>query len=331
MLSLKAKTLFKFFVIIIAGFQNLQAENLKINDPVIIFHSIIFKAIDQILRPRSFGSKIMAAEQRVLIEKLNEAKIEKSAFFFGFMLSFFRYGIISILQKTVKRSDLEIVAHGLCEFLLSRGFMEPETPNLILNPIAFNKNLSQIQRQNLAECLFEEFFQMHHYAMAWQEFSEGLVDDPQTRAEQTMGQSYKEQLQEELETINFEIEREKLFYEKDKVETLRTKEQKIQKLEDLSLQEKMLEFEQQKKRLEHENALQSLDLQRQRDQASIKTTKEKLELTHSEKLSELERKKKELEVKAQDIGFFEKTINKFSQCLSTLSSAKQINFSGQKF
>lgn len=330
MFPLQAKNVFKIALIILLCPTNLAPQTLNIKDPVIIFHSIIFKAIDGIMHPRSLAPIISTSEHRILVEKLDQAKKEKSAFFYGFMLSFFRYGVISILQKTIKPSDLELISHGLCEFLLSRGFKEPATPNLLLGPISLNKNMSQVQRQNLAECLFDEFFQIHHYAMAWQEFSEGLVEDVQTRAEQTMSQSYKDQLQEELETINFEIEREKLLYEKDKVETMRTKEQKIQKLEDLSFKEKLLEFEQQKNRLEHENALQSLALQRQRNEAEIKTAKEKLELNHNEKLSELERKKKELEVKAQDVGFFEKTINKFSQCLSALSNVKQINLPGQK-
>lgn len=312
-------------------YSGLKGLNLCIKDPVINFHSIIFKAIDQILQPKSFKPRLSELEKRLFIEKLNDEKKAKSAFFYSFMLSFFRYGTISIIQRAITGRELQALAQGLCEFLLGQGFSDPEIPKALLNKLSCSQNMIKNQQEILAEKLFEEFFQIHHYAMAWQEFSQGLTKDPQIRAQETINQPLlKEQLEEELEMINFEIKCEELLYQKDKIETLRTQEQKVQKLEELGLQGKILEFEQQKDKFEHERAIKTLELQRQRDEISIKTSREKLELNHSEKLLELERKKKELEVKAQDIGFFEKTINKFSECLTALSTAKQISFSGPK-
>lgn len=289
----------------------------SIQDPVASFYSTVFKGIAKVVFPHQKLARLSSGQRRIFVEKLSESKAAKTPFFQGFMNSFFCHGLVPFIKKNLPPQELEATAQALTDFLAGHGFETPKIPKLLEGTAS-----PHFSRQKLADQIFDELFQIHHYCLAWEELSGGQDESLEDKAKQSMSQAYADQLSQELKLVALEIEHEKQLYEKDKVETLRAHEQKNKKIVDLEGQEKALEFERLKDKVSHEKALQKLELNKKQEELSHDTTKDRIERTHKEKLAELERKKSELELKAKDIGFFEKTVNKLSDCLSMINSIK---------
>lgn len=289
-----------------------------IQDPIKDFYSTVFSAVAKVIYPNQRFSALSAGLRRIFVEKLADSRAAKTPFFKGFILSFFCHGAIPLFKRSSTTEQLEATTQALTDFLSGHGFNQPQIPKLLSS-----QNTVRLDtKQTFSEQTFDEFFTIHHYCLAWEDFAFSDSQEAEKRAHQTMHQTYAQQLEQELKLVHLELEREKSLYEKDKIQTLRAREQKNQKLEELEKEEKTLELQRAKDKLEHEKALQKLEAARKNSELSSAATKERAQQTHTEKMSELERKKVELELKSKQAGFFEKTVNKFSDCLDLIQKIK---------
>lgn len=291
------------------------SNNNALQDPVVQFTNNIFQLIASVINPENLNLSIM--QRQFFVDALSKAKSTNPAFGPGFSLSFLRRTTFPILRSTFKKETLESCANALSEFLGGQGIIEPSTPQELKNPDLLNQILNQTQQQTLAENLLNEFILMHNYAAAWSLFAQKAQNtEPQQPAS-------VEQLNNELKMLELAIEKEKKLLAQDEIKTLRAKTQKLTKLEELIVEEKMLEFEKQKNKFEHQKKLDDLDVNRKQQEHHLALSQAQLKLSHEEKLLQLEQKKAELEIQRNEFLVFEKTVQKFSECLTLFSNLKK--------
>jgi hypothetical protein len=290
----------------------------SIQDPIREFWSYIFQFIASIIY--SNADNLTMAQRQVLVELLVKSRAEQTGFFIGFTLTFLRRTAFPALRNSLDQNQLELIILALQEFLSSHGVEDPVIPEQLKHPQLVAVALDSKQPQAFATAIFDEFLLIHHYCLAWQ----ALCHTPDCPSQSPCGPiGYVEQLTHELQALELEVEKEKKLFAQDKIKAERAREQKLKRLEELSLQEKELAVEELKNKSAHQSQLAKIDVLRREQEAATVHAHNQLELTHKAKLQQLEQKKVELILQKEQVGVFEKTIQKFSECLTAIAAIKK--------